>query len=1037
MADPLSIAGLAAGVISLGLQVVGGLSNYLNSVEGRTDELDSAKQEARNMKGLLLTIQDLLPQLQSSWPASATMIEQHIKCCDTELSALYVLLSDLTQPHLSYSGIRLKLEDQKKKLIYPFNRSRVINLEDRLSKVNSALQTALEVTGLNVSITSATKIDEVHDISITSTDKINEVHGASIASLDEIRQLRVASVSSETKIDQVYDEICRLRDTVVLMFQSQATQIQSTEVCLPSAVSSKGTGGSVSREVRIPLDSMEAAKSLASKPSLLSTSIKALEGFDASRACLCRSSRKISHQQSRWGCFLFSSEVSSTRKHLPSCPFSQIDSQTWATKYSIGYKGLRKLVRSGFVLSFVNKYGAGGESISRGFTYYPTVDARTAPAFRIMNLTGILVMCSKKKHVDERLIAEALRYCYDSIVELYRQKKASPKDSTLDGWSLLHGMARGFILWGSEDKGDPVVETIFSSTMNLIASGVPAATYHGGCEKVTPSGGLLLQSRGNNTLRELAKLLLPVEPDVPLITPDSWLIGRRMGNTDVFLQDLRLAEATGCGPLSLAARAGNEELVQHLLKQHPQSLEEVTQFGVTPLHLAIKHPSCLRLILDAGGLSMLEANDFWDCTPLGWASFLGYRTSTQILLSSGGHIHLEYIRRGHESCIDDLLTALKQRRHELKLLALENLTESEARYFGLHENQVLDRHAFQVQGLLQRMGVHVPSSLHIIDLLGAKSIYHASTFSISTWDKLWALGFCDVNTPGLALLNYSCLFKRVRWLIEHGADYWTPIRERINFRSAQQITATPAHFLLARVMNWKVGDLKAKSRVVQKLFEVQVRDTCSCPCFVGGCTPLKALFDGLFHRWALPSPQESTRYITSFQTLDNTLNEEDFIAVLRRMTFDALQLTHTCCDFTRNMSYPRSYPASLRTPEEVIEIYSEESALLAVFANLLIEFESIAYEDQNGVPLIVSNPEEFWMHRWLHRIMETLDSLDGDDLTEEEKSAAEAIGVVWGRPPLPARPVVRPWKDMGDEYDLMLSSPEWVMKKVQEIMNER
>ncbi len=148
MADPLSIVGLVTSVISLGLQVTGGLFDYLDAVKGQVEELSSAKQQATNMKDLLLTIQDLLPRVKDSWPTSATLIERHVQSCNTEISALYALLSDLSQPASSSSGIRLKLAEQKRKLTYPFNRTHLSLLKERLFEVNSALQTALHATGL-------------------------------------------------------------------------------------------------------------------------------------------------------------------------------------------------------------------------------------------------------------------------------------------------------------------------------------------------------------------------------------------------------------------------------------------------------------------------------------------------------------------------------------------------------------------------------------------------------------------------------------------------------------------------------------------------------------------------------------------------------------------------------------------------------------------------------------------------------------------------------------------------------------------------
>ncbi|KAJ8125608.1 hypothetical protein O1611_g8030 [Lasiodiplodia mahajangana] len=907
MADPLSIAGLVTGVISLGLQVAGGLFDYLDAVKGRRDELDSAKRGAANMRDLLLTIKNMLPQLKRSWPKSAIMIERHLKSCDTELGALNALLSNLTRLHASGSGFRHKLADQKNKLTYPFNRSHITNLENRLARVNGALQTAVEVAGLNVSITSADKIDDVHDASCASVSKINDIHGFSITSLKEIRQVHDSSVTSEGKIDQIHDisvataskinevhdksinsankldqihgisttclnEIRQNHDMMVSMVQSLTVQMQRSDIRLPLAAGSENTESMASGSARTQFD---------------------------------------------------------------------------ATKYAIEYRGLTKLLKTAFVLSFINTYGAGGGSISQGFTYYPTVDEKIAPAFRIMDLA----------------------------------------------WKLQHNK-----------HGGPIVDVMFSLATGLRASGVPTAT----CDSsgLTPAGRLFEIDYAHHTFKELVKLILPVASDVPLVQYQPRSIPYfRIGGLQFLLRDSELAEASGCGPLSLAARAGNEELVKVLVKQHPQSLEEVNHFGVTPLHLAVEHPSCLRLILDAGGSPMLEATDYWCRIPLDWASALGCRTSTQILIASGSPINYKCIWLGHRSCMDDLLVGLKQRRHELKLLALGNLTQTQAEYFRLHEDSVLDTHAFQVQGLLRKMGVHIPSSLAMQPFDAGPTYEHVGRVT-DVWDKLWALGFCDVNTRRLPLLcapEYKA--DAVRWLMEHGADYWTPFGEREDLPLPTN-AATPAHFLFYRNSHIYPehidgGEIEARRWVVRKLSQVQAAA-----------------------QW----------YVTAIQTLDNIFNEEQHIAALGRMTFDALRVRHTCCNFSRHI-LPKEedyYYKSIYTPEEANEIHSEESSLLGLLADLLLEFEHIAHEDQNGVPLIVRDPVEFWMCRWLPRIMETLDSLDGDNLTKAERLAAEAVGVVWS--PLPARPVeIHEDNDEALEYNY----PEYVMREVRKIMNEQ
>lgn len=475
--------------------------------------------------------------------------------------------------------------------------------------------------------------------------------------------------------------------------------------------------------------------------------------------------------------------------------------------------------------------------------------------------------------------------------------------------------------------------------------------------------------------------------------------------------------------------------MQDLIKRYPQSLEEVDHFGHTPLHLAFNHPSCLRLILQASGLLLLDKSTY-DLSPLECACRLGCRAAVRILLASGSRIRLWCIRNADESCIDDVLIGLKQRRDELKLLALENLTEAEASSFGLHENTVLDGNAFGVLRLMLKRGIDVPSHLYV-DANDECSVYlwvghHRWQLQVSHFDKLWALGFRDLDSydqeGNVPLLAYVSTAEAVRWLIEHGANYWTPFSERSDSTGAM-ITAqvTPAHFVF-----WTIGEcrwrdttyaknVETEQWIVEKLMQARVSDTCSCPCLVGGCTPLKAFFDRLRQDYEYLSLQELARqYMHSIQTFQTSFSGEDLIAALRHITFDALGLIHTCCNFR----YIRIYEASPRTPEEVDEIHSEQSTLLTLFADLVVEFGRIAHEDRDGVPLILHDPEEFWMRRWLPRITETLDSLDGHDLTEEERSAAEAIGVVWR--PQPARTV---WKGP-------TITPEYVMKELEKILNE-
>ncbi|KAI0907984.1 hypothetical protein F4823DRAFT_601089 [Ustulina deusta] len=452
MADPLSIVGLVTSVISLGLQVTGGLFDYLDAVKGQVEELSSAKQQATNMKDLLLTIQDLLPRVKDSWPTSATLIERHVQSCNTEISALYALLSDLSQPASSSSGIRLKLAEQKRKLTYPFNRTHLSLLKERLFEVNSALQTALHATGLDVSITTRSELRQVHNSSVTTRNQVQQIHDVSITTQDELRQLHDVSITTSNQLQQMHnvsiatrDELRQMCDELSAMCQSTTAQAQS-----PVAWLSLRTGWNTEGITKMTtgIDSIEAAVSLASKQSLLSTSIETVTKYntlpssssgDVPLVCLCRPLHKMTHYRKHWGCLSFSYKISYIRKHLPGCPFSLINSETQAISYIIEYSGLKILLRTAVVLSFTNTRSAKERSISPGFTYYPTVDECTAPTFRILRLARYMVQSCPKEHISD--VAKVLQHCFNCITVFYSRGKACPKDINSDGESIMHLVA--------------------------------------------------------------------------------------------------------------------------------------------------------------------------------------------------------------------------------------------------------------------------------------------------------------------------------------------------------------------------------------------------------------------------------------------------------------------------------------------------------------------------------------------------------------------------------------------------------------------
>lgn len=109
--------------------------------------------------------------------------------------------------------------------------------------------------------------------------------------------------------------------------------------------------------------------------------------MQVSNVCICpRPARSCMQMQMQRGHTYLSGEWES-HGHWPSCPLSKTPRKQ-RLKASLKYTGVSRLLKSVIEISFALTSGAGGCSISPSFTYYPTVDVKSDPAFRLIDLMG-------------------------------------------------------------------------------------------------------------------------------------------------------------------------------------------------------------------------------------------------------------------------------------------------------------------------------------------------------------------------------------------------------------------------------------------------------------------------------------------------------------------------------------------------------------------------------------------------------------------------------------------------------------------------
>ena len=139
MADPLAVAGLAVGVLSLGLEVSGGIVTYIDALNCRSKDIASVEQQNDLLQKSLKVIATSLSRLRPDHAEAAAVVIGCLDSCKKELSALNTLVSDLSACDKSTTSWNERLMGKEKKLLYPFNRPKVQQLEARISNAIGAL----------------------------------------------------------------------------------------------------------------------------------------------------------------------------------------------------------------------------------------------------------------------------------------------------------------------------------------------------------------------------------------------------------------------------------------------------------------------------------------------------------------------------------------------------------------------------------------------------------------------------------------------------------------------------------------------------------------------------------------------------------------------------------------------------------------------------------------------------------------------------------------------------------------------------------
>ncbi|PNP61382.1 hypothetical protein FNYG_13865 [Fusarium nygamai] len=147
MGDPLSIASGVAGLVSLGLTVCDGLHTYFSAIKDRKDDLAIVTQNLALFKFHIFAVQSSTSKLGHRHSPAIDGLQLSLINCEMQLKCLESLLNEL-MPAEDSSLAKEIWRRQKLIARYPFDRKKLVQLEEYLSRANITLSSFIQALNL-------------------------------------------------------------------------------------------------------------------------------------------------------------------------------------------------------------------------------------------------------------------------------------------------------------------------------------------------------------------------------------------------------------------------------------------------------------------------------------------------------------------------------------------------------------------------------------------------------------------------------------------------------------------------------------------------------------------------------------------------------------------------------------------------------------------------------------------------------------------------------------------------------------------------
>jgi predicted sulfurtransferase len=143
----MEVGASVVGILSLGLQVTGGIVKYVSALDGQHDEFLQIRRHNDALRTTLIALKTLSPSLQGHSAQLSAAAEQHFQLLNTTLRKADELHVKLAAQSGS-TNWKTKVKNGTKLVTYPFRRPELQSLAQYLHEANCNLQLALQGLGL-------------------------------------------------------------------------------------------------------------------------------------------------------------------------------------------------------------------------------------------------------------------------------------------------------------------------------------------------------------------------------------------------------------------------------------------------------------------------------------------------------------------------------------------------------------------------------------------------------------------------------------------------------------------------------------------------------------------------------------------------------------------------------------------------------------------------------------------------------------------------------------------------------------------------